>query len=441
LTLALTLGLVQLLAVFILFTPLSAAPAPPLIWHPADSGLPANVEALAVAPTTLYAGTWGEGVYRSTDHGASWQPANTGITLPLHIQGGLMVNPVTPTQVFAGDYYGDGLYRSNNGAISWTLVLSDTAVRAVAVHPLSPTVVLAGDREEGLYRSDDGGTTWDAVPTTVGLDVRALAGYDVLASSDAGLTWASVASFTSTVQTLAVHPTTSTLLYAGTFNHGLHRSDDGGATWERLTNGIPVDAWVTSLSIHAGPPETLYAGMWDGQVYPSFDGGDSWEGLGYLGHVYAVLAHPEAPTVVYAGTSNNGLFRGSTLDHLTMEPVSDPQYVHRPFTVTLTARDALGFPLTGDDTVVQSARDPRLAATLSSSGYAGTAVLTSTVDAFTPQSVTLVDGIGETQVTFTEEIDDAVLMATLPEGPETSSDPFDVRWYAQIYLPIVAHEE
>jgi hypothetical protein len=109
--------------------------------------------------------------------------------------------------------------------------------------------------------------------------------------------------------------------------------------------------------------------------------------------------------------------------------------------VTLTARDALDFPLTGDDTVMQSTHNQRLAATLSSSGYAGTAVLTSTVDAFTPQSVTLVDGIGETQVTFAEEVDDAVLMATLPEGPETSSDPFDVRWYAQIYLSLVTQEQ
>jgi hypothetical protein len=178
----------------------------------------------------------------------------------------------------------------------------------------------------------------------------------------------------------------------------------------------------------------LYAGTWDGQVYRSLDGGDSWEGLGYLGHVYAVLAHPEAPSVVYAGTSNNGLFRGSTLDHLTMEPVVDPQYVHRPFTVTLTARNALGFPLTGDDTVVQSTSDQRLAATLSTGGYAGTAALTATTDVLSPQSVTLVDGVGTTQVTFTETVRDVVLTATQPEGPSASSAPFDVVWYARVYL-------
>jgi hypothetical protein len=71
----------------------------------------------------LYAGTWGEGIYRSTDDGATWQAANDGLLLPFHVRGGLTVNPITPTQVFTGDYYAGtfnhGLYRSNNGGIAW----------------------------------------------------------------------------------------------------------------------------------------------------------------------------------------------------------------------------------------------------------------------------------------------------------------------------------
>ncbi len=44
--------------------------------------------------TILYTGIWEQGVYRSTGHGATWQSANTSITLPLRIRGGLAVNPV-----------------------------------------------------------------------------------------------------------------------------------------------------------------------------------------------------------------------------------------------------------------------------------------------------------------------------------------------------------
>jgi hypothetical protein len=72
----------------------AAAAGPTVYWHAASNGLPSDVEALAAAPLSppiLYAGTWGSGVYRSTDHGDTWQPASTGITLPLSIQDGLAV--------------------------------------------------------------------------------------------------------------------------------------------------------------------------------------------------------------------------------------------------------------------------------------------------------------------------------------------------------------
>ena len=88
-------------SLFVFIDSVIAAPVPPVYWHTANDGLPSDIQALTTASTTLYAGTWGEGVYRSTDGGATWQAANTGITLPLHIQGGLAVNPVTPTQLSA----------------------------------------------------------------------------------------------------------------------------------------------------------------------------------------------------------------------------------------------------------------------------------------------------------------------------------------------------
>jgi len=125
-----------------------------IFWHVANGGLRSDVQAMGVAPSlpampglpsTFHAGTWGDGVFHSTDHGATWQPANTGITLPLHIQGGLAVNPVTPTILYAGDYYGGGLYRSADGGDLWTLSVPTASIRAIAVHPLTPLIILTGD--------------------------------------------------------------------------------------------------------------------------------------------------------------------------------------------------------------------------------------------------------------------------------------------------------
>jgi hypothetical protein len=214
-------------------------------WRSARNGVTHDVETMATSmsnPVILYAGTWTEGVYRSSDQGASWQPANSGISLPMSIQGGLAVNPVVPTIVYAGDYYGGGLYRSEDGGDSWSLSLPGAAVRAIAINPFMPTLVLVGDREDGLYRSTDDGDTWTPITVAAGFTdshVRALsfaqttpgiayagASDIVFCSEDAGQTWANQGTLPSNIQALAVHPITSSLVYAGSFAHGLHRSDD-----------------------------------------------------------------------------------------------------------------------------------------------------------------------------------------------------------------------
>ncbi len=444
-----------------------SAAGPAVYWHPANNGLATNdIEALAVAPispTVLYAGTWGDGVFRSTDNGATWITATHGLTLPFYVNGALAlaVSPVASgtvgldqITVYAGDYYGGlpsrGVYRSQDGGQSWSLVLPGAGTRAIAVDPITPTIVYVGDRENGIYRSLNSGDTWN--PANAGLGdtrVNALAAGGkrlyagaytyVFTSTTHGASWTLAHTFSSTVQAVAAHPFTPTLLFAGTRSNGLYRSTDGGQTWTQLENGLPSSVWVTSLSI---APGVAYAGAWNGQVYRSADLGDSWEGLGYLGNVYAVLAHPNVPDIVYAGTSNNGVFRGSALDHLTIDPIDSPQYVNRSFPITLTARDALSFPLAQDLSGFQNLTglyaDPALAETLAAGGYNGTAILTDTAGLVSPTVVSLANGVGTLSLVFGQPIANDVITATLQtEGLQAVGNPFEVRWYARIYLPAV----
>jgi len=81
-----------------------------------NSGLAGDaVYSLAIdpkTPTTIYTGTWGGGVYRSTDGGENWAAANSGLTIMYLIS--LEIIPNSPSILYAGTYYG-GVYKSVNG--------------------------------------------------------------------------------------------------------------------------------------------------------------------------------------------------------------------------------------------------------------------------------------------------------------------------------------
>ncbi len=407
-------------------------------------------------PSTLYVGAFGQGVYRSTDHGATWAAINTGVTLPMHIQNSLAVHPLSSTLIFAGDYYGDGLYRSVSSGNSWSLVLPGAAIRAVAGSPITPGLVLAGDRYMGGYRSLDWGSTWSPITQTVGLTGTSVnvitfgptapytayigAGQSVFASGDGGLTWHFQGELPSSIYALAIAPLTPTVLFAGTYGNGVYTSTNNGLTWTAANAGQLANAWVTSLALDPLTPTIVYAGTWEGQVYCSEDSGVTWAGLDYLGNVYALATHPQVSNVIYAGTSSNGLFRGSVLDHITLDPISTTQYVYRPFTLTVTVRDALDFPLNGAASVQAQdlvRQDARLAATLST-GYNGSAILTDTAGLVTPTTVSLINGVGSQSIVFKQSIITDTITATLQsEGLQTVSDAFEVRWFAQTYLPLI----
>src|SRR5208337_3748532 len=146
---------------------------------------------LALAPSNpsiLYAGTgepnnrqsssWGNGVYKSMDAGATW--THLGLKETHHI-GRIVVHPTDPNIVYVaalGDLWGPnkerGVFMSKDGGATWnqTLVIDeDTGVSDIAIDPQSPNILYAaayqrrrtvfgyngGGPGGGIYRSTDGG--------------------------------------------------------------------------------------------------------------------------------------------------------------------------------------------------------------------------------------------------------------------------------------------
>jgi len=111
-------------------------------------------------PTTLYAATFYNGVYKSEDGGATWRYLRQS----REVRGFLLaIAPTTPTTLYV--YGRRGVYKSADGGATWRAVnrgleLGEmNSVSALSIDPTNSRVVFAGTRN-GVYKSTDGGESW-----------------------------------------------------------------------------------------------------------------------------------------------------------------------------------------------------------------------------------------------------------------------------------------
>jgi photosystem II stability/assembly factor-like uncharacterized protein len=118
-------------------------------------------------PKTVYVGTQVAGVYKSLDGAMTWATSNGTITpwqTPVGTDidvGSLVVDPSAPQTIYIGTS-GQGVYKSTDGAGSWTNILAPSGSISCLVLTTGPTPMLYACVEgEGIERSTDGGTTWE----------------------------------------------------------------------------------------------------------------------------------------------------------------------------------------------------------------------------------------------------------------------------------------
>jgi hypothetical protein len=134
-----------------------------------------EVDSLAIHPSepaTIYAGTVGNGVLKSTDGGASWSPVNGGLT-STNVSA-LAIDPSTPATIYAGTLDA-GVFKSTDAGGIWTPInagLGNLVVYALAIDPSMPTKLCAGT-SGGVYEVDD---YRDLEPCTPGPTLLCLSG-------------------------------------------------------------------------------------------------------------------------------------------------------------------------------------------------------------------------------------------------------------------------
>lgn len=223
-------------------------------------------------PFTFYVGLGTGGIMKSTDNGSTFQPIFEHEAVAAI--GDVAVAPSDPKSIYVGTgeandrntvSWGAGVYTSNDAGATWTRAgLEKTrAIARVVVHPTDPKtawVCSPGDvwqpGERGIYKTTDGGKSWKKVYSAPApFESRAGCGDLAIDPSDPNVLYA-------TLYARLRRPWVFTYGAAATDGKdigGVLKSTDGGATWTKLTGGLPTMTGRIGLAVYAKNPRTVFA--------------------------------------------------------------------------------------------------------------------------------------------------------------------------------------
>ncbi|MBI3970987.1 MAG: hypothetical protein HY332_06830 [Chloroflexi bacterium] len=247
-------------------------------------------------PQLVLAGSELRGNFRSTDGGRTWRPANVG--LPRDRYGNtagavaLVQDSAEPRVFYMGTNGFDGVYRSNDGGLTWTAAgtgLPSASTLAVGVNAASPGAVFALS-EQGLATSTDGGASWQLLsglppvePVAMafepgGKDTMYVAGARgaLLRSTDGGKTWVDMPALPRPVRALAAWFGTTGAVLAAAAGEGVWRID--------VTPTLPASP-LPVVRDRFGQPTSVYYRETGHNIspafYPSFRALGGLERFGY----------------------------------------------------------------------------------------------------------------------------------------------------------------
>ncbi len=259
-----------------------------LAWRevgPYRGGRSAAVAGIAGDPLTYYFGAAGGGVWKTTDAGVSWKNVSDGFFGGSI--GAVAVSEWDPNVVYVGGgevtvrgnvSHGDGVWKSTDAGKSWThMGLGDSRhIPRIRIHPKNPELVYVAALGHLFGPNEERG---------------------IFRSQDGGASWEKILYVNDEVGAvdLAMDPTNPRILYAsfwrvlrtpyslesGGEGSGIWKSTDGGDNWEELTGnkGMPKPPiGISGVSVSKSNPENVYAIIEaeKGGVFRSRDGGETW---------------------------------------------------------------------------------------------------------------------------------------------------------------------
>jgi photosystem II stability/assembly factor-like uncharacterized protein len=267
-------------------------------FFPVNSGLEKtslNFEVLLLDRTdssgkTLYTGPWWgnrQGIYKTTDGGVRWtQMKHEVVRNPYwfsRFDNLWTLEQADDGTMFAGTWR--GIYRYNPTSQRWEIKvngLGNVSVQSIAFEPGNSSTIYLGILDSTPWKSVDKGLTW----SNIGRGFTTADGAQEAGASD-----------------FAISETNPQIIYAtgigssGRYLSAVNKSQDGGAHWRRITNGLPATTsedpqWqATAIVVSAHDPDVAYVALQmksgGGRIYKTINGGRQWN---------EVYAFPENPT-------------------------------------------------------------------------------------------------------------------------------------------------
>jgi photosystem II stability/assembly factor-like uncharacterized protein len=247
------------------------------------SGRISAIEGVNEDGKTIYVGTAGGGIWKTTNAGASFKPIFDKYCQSI---GAIAIDQKNPKIIYAGTgesnmrnsvSIGNGLYKSTDAGENWTKIGLDSTehISKIIIDPKNSDIIYVAapgplwsdGNSRGLYKSTDAGKTWNKI-----LYINEKTG----------------------CADIAVDPSNLEIIYATTwqfrrqpysFNSGgpgsaIFKSTDAGKTWKELTKGLPAKPFGrVALTLAPSAPQNLLAIVESNNtgLYISSDGGENWK--------------------------------------------------------------------------------------------------------------------------------------------------------------------
>lgn len=275
-------------------------------WQETPNGairFPDDTDAKVERVWQLVAGIEDDVVYAGTEPGAVWRSTDRGETFTL--ERALWDHPHRP---------------------DWGAGFGGQAFHTVLPHPSDPQSVTAAISSGGVYQTNDGGRSWEAHNQGIRAEFM---------PEDQQFP-----EFGQCVHKIARHPSRPERMFIQ--NHGgVYRSDDHGASWTSIADGLPAD-FGFPIVVHPHDPDTVYVFPLDGSagryppeakamVWRSRDAGETWEQLDkglpdgfYVAVMRDAMCADDQPVAgLYFGARNGAVWGSADEGETWSQVVSD----------------------------------------------------------------------------------------------------------------------